>query len=105
MGSGLEDGCNRSLIDFILLQKYTVQQDCFLGGNLNKLPKTFRKQSHLMLKVQSFTLKGLEIDLMYQKGNLAYTFKHNGQTYGIAVKRCDKDPRSNPRIRVRATCP
>jgi len=28
---------------------------------------------------------GLEIDVLFEKGKLAYTFQHNGQSYGNAV--------------------
>lgn len=37
------------------------------------------------LKVQSFVLKGLEVDIMYNKKSLAYTFIHADKTYGIKV--------------------
>lgn len=38
------------------------------------------------LKVQSFTLKDLEVDIMYNKGHLAYTFMKDGKSYGIKLK-------------------
>jgi len=28
----------------------------------------------------------LEINVLYEKGKLAYTFEHNGKTYGNAIK-------------------
>lgn len=40
----------------------------------------------MALKVQSFTLKGIDIDIMYNRGSLAYTFLYDGKTYGISLK-------------------
>lgn len=38
-----------------------------------------------MLKVQSFNLKGIDIDIMYNKKFLAYSFIIDGKTYGIKI--------------------
>lgn len=40
-----------------------------------------------MKRIASVTLPdGLEIDLLFEKGKLAYTFLHKGNNYGNAVK-------------------
>jgi hypothetical protein len=40
-----------------------------------------------MKRVSQITLPdGLEVDVLFEKGTLAYTFVHNGQNYGNAVK-------------------
>ncbi len=41
----------------------------------------------MVKKISQITLPdGLEIDILFQKGKLAYTFLHNGQSYGNAVQ-------------------
>lgn len=42
------------------------------------------------MRVQTFTLKGIDVDVMYNKGSLAYIFKKEGKEYGNAVKLKDK---------------
>lgn len=45
-----------------------------------------------MKNVQQFILPdGLEINVFYQKGKLAYNFTHNGQSYGNAIRLEKKD--------------
>jgi len=39
-----------------------------------------------MNKISIFQLKGKEIQMLYNKGQLAYSFEHEGNNYGIAVK-------------------
>jgi len=40
-----------------------------------------------MKRIDQLTLpNGLEIDLLFENGKLAYTFVHNDKTYGNAVK-------------------
>lgn len=40
-----------------------------------------------MKRITTLTLpENLDIDILFEKGKLAYTFLHNGQSYGIAVK-------------------
>ncbi len=39
-----------------------------------------------MNKISTFTYKGKDIDMLYQKGNIAYTFEHDGKQYGYKVK-------------------
>lgn len=38
------------------------------------------------MKISTFTFKGRDIDMMYNKGALAYSFTQDGNTYGISVK-------------------
>jgi hypothetical protein len=40
-----------------------------------------------MKQISTITLtENLDIDLLFDKGKLAYTFQHEGQNYGNAVK-------------------
>lgn len=39
-----------------------------------------------MNRISTFTLKGKDIDLLYNNGFLAYSFEHDGQSYGNKVK-------------------
>jgi hypothetical protein len=40
-----------------------------------------------MKQITTITLPdNLDIDLLFEKGKLAYTFKHNGENYGNAVQ-------------------
>lgn len=40
-----------------------------------------------MKRISTITLPdNLEVDILFEKGKLAYTFVHNGQNYGNAVK-------------------
>lgn len=41
----------------------------------------------LMKRISTVTVaENLDIDILYEKGKLAYTFQHNGQNYGNAVR-------------------
>lgn len=39
-----------------------------------------------MNKISTFTYKDKDIDMLYQNGNLAYTFEHEGKQYGYKVE-------------------
>lgn len=39
-----------------------------------------------MNRISTFTLKGKDIDLLYNNGALAYSFEHNGKAYGNKVE-------------------
>lgn len=39
-----------------------------------------------MNKISTFTFKGRDIDMLYDKGNLAYTFEYEGKQYGYKVE-------------------
>jgi len=39
-----------------------------------------------MTKINTFTLKGIEIDILFNNGFLGYTFTLKGKTYGQKVK-------------------
>lgn len=39
-----------------------------------------------MDRISTFTLKGKDIDLLYHNGFLAYSFEHEGKSYGNKVK-------------------
>ncbi|NBW09211.1 MAG: hypothetical protein EBR82_14425 [Caulobacteraceae bacterium] len=39
-----------------------------------------------MNKISTFSYKGKDIDMLYDKGNLAYTFEHEGKQYGYKVE-------------------
>ena len=38
------------------------------------------------MKISTFTFKGFDIDVTYNNGYVAYTFVHEGETYGGKVK-------------------
>jgi hypothetical protein len=38
------------------------------------------------MKISTFTLKGIDIDLTFNKGVLAYIFTFDGKQYGNAIK-------------------
>jgi hypothetical protein len=39
-----------------------------------------------MDKISTFTLNGHDIDMLYNQGKLAYTFEHEGKSYGQKVE-------------------
>jgi hypothetical protein len=39
-----------------------------------------------MDKISTFTLKGQQVDMLYNKGKLAYTFEYEGKSYGQKVE-------------------
>lgn len=39
-----------------------------------------------MNKIQTFTLEGFDIDILFQNGFLGYTFEFDGKPYGNKVK-------------------
>ena len=39
-----------------------------------------------MTKINTFTLEGLDIDILYNNGFLAYTIQYEGKTYGQKIK-------------------
>ena len=39
-----------------------------------------------MTKISTLTYKDKDIDMIYDKGNLAYTFEHEGKQYGYKIK-------------------
>lgn len=43
-----------------------------------------------MNKINTVTFLGKDIDILFQNGFLAYSFSHNGETYGNKVKLASK---------------
>ena len=43
-----------------------------------------------MDKISLFTLRGKEVNMLYKKGTLAYSFEHEGKSYGVSVKLASK---------------
>lgn len=43
-----------------------------------------------MNKISTFTYKDKSIDVLYQNGNIAYAFEHDGNHYGNKVKLEDR---------------
>ncbi len=43
-----------------------------------------------MNKILQFTLDGRDIDVLYQNGNIAYTFEFEGKQYGNKVELASK---------------
>jgi len=41
---------------------------------------------YVMNRINTFSYKGKDIEMLYRNGSLAYSFEHEGKTYGIAVK-------------------
>jgi hypothetical protein len=43
-----------------------------------------------MDKISTFELRGQSVDMLYNKGNLGYTFEFNGKSYGSKVEVASK---------------
>lgn len=39
-----------------------------------------------MDKISLFTFRDKEVNMLYKKGSLAYSFEHDGKSYGLSVK-------------------